>query len=723
MRRPASPARSRTDSRRRLLYVLMAISPPPPRARRRRSEAPALLLQRVAATPRGRRLLVGLGCVALLVVAAPLVINGAFQLLAEVAGSPPPRSFPADSLVLDRSGGQIADLHPPGSTRIPVPLTAVAPSMQKAIVDIEDRHFWSEGAVDIGRLAGAALHDAGGAGQGASTIPMQVVKLLYLNDNRTVSFKLQQIGLAERLVDSTSKPAILDDYLNDVFFGGGATGVQAASHRYFGIDAAALSLAQSALLAGLPNAPSADDPLVNPGAAKARQLQVLAAMAGSGDITAAVATAAADEPLHYAPFDIDDIDQAPAFVARAAQQVASSLHVDPTTAGLRITTTLDLAKQQYAQQSVAQQMAQLGGLHVTDGAAVEIDPHTGDVLAYVGSAGADAPGGQIDMAAAPRQPGSSFKLYTYATALATDKVSMVSPVLDGPISLPSGGGSSGTQPYSPLDYDRTWHGPQPVERALGNSLNAPAIRTELVTGIPPIVATARAMGVTTLTQPPNSYGPSLTLGTYAVPLWEMAQAGSVFASNGVLHHARFVLNVVRAGGTQQGLSTPQSRQVLDPRVAFVMNDMLSNDANRTMEFGSGSLLTVGGHQVAAKTGTSEDFRDNVTIGWTPQLVTATWVGNADDSPMHGTTGITGAAPIWHDIMAHELGSGADAWPAAPAGLQTAATPYGLAFFLPGTSPQTGEPALMTIGLPPQRAGDGGGGSDGHGQGGGRGGKH
>ncbi|MBV8529495.1 MAG: hypothetical protein JOZ75_14385, partial [Candidatus Dormibacteraeota bacterium] len=367
-------------------------------------------------------------------------------------------------------------------------------------------------------------------------------------------------------------------------------------------------------------------------------------------------------------------------------------------------------------------------LHVTDGAAVEIDPHTGDVLAYVASAGADVPGGQIDMAAAPRQPGSSFKLYTYTTALATGKASMVSPVLDAPISLPSGGGANGTQPYSPLDYDRMWHGPQPIERALGNSLNVPAIRTELVTGIPWIVATARAMGVTTLTQPPQSYGPSLTLGTYGVPLWEMAQAGSVFASGGTLHHARFVQSVVRTDGTQHGLASTGAQQVLDPRVAFLMNDMLSNDANRSMEFGSGGLLMVAGHQVAAKTGTSEDFRDNVTIGWTPSLVTATWVGNADDSPMHGTTGITGAAPIWHDVMAHEL-SGADAWPGAPSGLQSAASPDGLAFFLPGTSAQTGEPALMTIGAAPQRTGggkgDGGGGGDsgGQGQGGGHGGKH
>lgn len=676
-------------------------------------------VDRLTATPKRRRLLIAAGVAALFVLCAPILIQASLQLLANAAGDPAPRTFPADSVVVDRSGNQLADLHPQGTSRLPEPLSAISPAAEKAIVDVEDRHFWTEGAVDVGRLASAALSDAGGgSAQGASTLPMQLVKLLYLNDTRTVSFKLQQIGLAQRMVSTTPKPVILDEYLNDAYFGGGATGIEAAAHRYFGVAAHTLTLAQAALLAGLPNAPTANDPLVHPDSAKARQQQVLQAMVANGDITQSVAAAAAAEPLQLATTNIDDVNHAPAFVAVVARQVAASLHVDPTTAGLRITTTLDSARQQFAQQTVAAQVAQLGGLHVTDGAAVEIDPQTGDVLAYVSSAGSGVPGGLEDMAAAPRQPGSSFKLFTYATAIGTEKASMVSQVLDGPLTLPSGGGTSGTQPYSPLDYDRTWHGPQPVERALGNSLNVPAIRTEMVTGIPAIVQTARSMGVTTLGRPPQTYGPSMTLGTYPVPLWEMAQAGGVFAAQGVLHPARFVLSVTGNRGTRPGAGGAAQR-VLDPRVAFIMNSILTNDANRAMEFGTGSLLTVAGHTVAAKTGTSEDFRDNLTVGWTPHIVTATWVGNADDSPMHGTTGITGAAPIWHDIMAHEL-SGDDAWPAAPAGLQSATTQWGVAWFIAGTNPQTGEPALMTIGAPapapPHRGGGGTQGGGGHGGG-------
>jgi membrane peptidoglycan carboxypeptidase len=702
----------------------MSIAPPPVPPRRARAERARELVERLTATRRRRRLLVTAAVLAAVAICIPFLVNAAFQLLADVAGSPKPRVLAADSVVLDRTGRQIADLHPAGSSRLPVPLGAIAPSMQKAIVAIEDRHFWTEGAVDIGRLAGAAFGDAGGGNtQGASTIPMQLVKIEYLNDTRTISYKLEEIGLAQRLVQNTPKPVILNDYLNDAYFGSGATGVQAAAHVFFGVDARHLTLAQAALLAGLPNAPTANNPLTHPDAAKARQLQVLQALVSSGQVSGAEAVQAVQEPLQYAVSDIDDNNLAPAFVSRVAGQVASWLRRDPTTAGLHITTTLDLAKQEFAQQSVAAQVAQLGSLHVTDGAAVEIDPTTGDVLAYVGSAGTNVPGGLNDLAAAPRQPGSSFKLFTYSTALATGKASMVSQVLDGPITLPTGGGVNGMQPYSPLDYDRSWHGPQPLERALGNSLNVPAIRTELVTGIPPIVATAQKMGVTTLTQAPQTYGPSLTLGTYGVPLWQMAQAGSVFAASGTLHPTRIVLSIGGPSGTAERVPRLQAQPVLDPRVAFVMNTMLSNDANRAMEFGSGGLLTLPQHTIAAKTGTSEDFRDNVTIGWTPHLVTATWVGNADDSAMRGTTGITGAAPIWHDIMAHEL-TGEDSWPSPPEGLLSANTQWGLAYFLPGTSAQTGEPALMTIGAPPSASGGGRGeGGDNRNQGGGHGGGH
>ncbi len=628
------------------------------------------------------------------VLAAGVVAVGAqlaFALISSSAAPPAPRPLGADSIVVDSAGNVIADLHPPGETRLPVHLADVATAEQQAIVAVEDRSFWTEGPIDVGRLVASLWQDIrhDNAQQGGSTIPMQLAKVLYLTDDKSLDYKLRQVGLAGHLVSTMSKQQILEAYLNDVFFGEGATGIEAASHVYFGIPASKLDLAQAAMLAGLPNAPSLDDPIAHPADAAARQQTVLAAMVSSRDITPAQADAAAAEKLTFDGPQADDIDSQPPFVSRVVGQLTNQLHVDPERDGLRVTATLVPGLQQYAALSVHKQVEAVRGLGVSDGALVSVDPRTGAVVAYVGSAGVDPASAQIDMAAASRQPGSTFKLFTYSTALAERRVTMVTPVLDAPLTLPTGDGPDGLQPWSPLDYDRTWHGVLPVAEAFANSLNIPAIRTELVAGIPQVVATARSLGVTTLGRTDSSYGPSLTLGTYPVPLWEMAQAATAFANQGTLQPVTFVSSVKGGSGVELYHGTA-SREAIDPGAAAVVNKVLTNDRNRQLEFGLNSDLTLAGHLVAAKTGTSEDFRDNLTVGWTPHLVTATWVGNANDSPMHGTTGITGAAPIWHAFMLHALAGVADDWPAVPAGVQeTSVAGYGPAWFLSGTTPQTG----------------------------------
>jgi len=429
-------------------------------------------------------------------------------------------------------------------------------------------------------------------------------------------------------------------------------------------------------------------------AAAQRQGTVLAAMVTAGDITQQQADQATAEKLSYAGPQVDDVNTQPAFVARVADQVRSQLHLDPQRDGLTITTTLDPGLQQFAAQTVHAQVEAVRRLNVSDGALVSVVPQTGAVVAYLGSAGVDAGTSQIDMAAVRRQPGSTFKLFTYSTAFADRRVTMVTPVLDAPLTLPTGSGANGLQPWKPLDYDRTWHGVLPVAKAFPNSLNIPAIRTELATGIAPILGTARSMGVTTLDQPNSSYGPSMTLGTYPIPLWEMAQAVTTFADQGRMHPVTFLSSVRDATGREVYAGAPP-RQVMDPGVVHIVNQILTNDSNRQIEFGLGSDLTLAGHLVSAKTGTSEDFRDNLTVGWTPQLVTATWVGNANDSPMHGTTGITGAAPIWHAFMLHALKGVPDGWPAPPADVySTSAGGYPTAWFLSGTTPATGANLLL-----------------------------
>src|SRR5205807_7593178 len=307
-----------------------------------------------------------------------------------------------------------------------------------------------------------------------------------------------------------------------------------------------------------------------------------------------------------------------------------------------------------AEQTVASQVAAISRHNVTDGALVSIDPPSGEVIAYVASAGPNVPGAQIDLAAHPRQPGSTFKLFTYATALAEKKITMASPIEDSPLTLPTGGGPNGMQPYQVRNYDMKYHGTVPVAEALGNSLNIPAVKVELAAGTANVVHTARNMGVTTLDKADGSYGPSLTLGSYPVPLWEMAQAGTVFAAAGVLHPAHVIISAKDADGHELMPAAPAGRQVLDPGVTYIINAILTDDRNRQMEFGARSALTLDGHLVAAKTGTTTDFKDNFTVGWTPRLVTATWVGNANNTAMLGTTGITGAAPRWHAFMSQAL---------------------------------------------------------------------
>jgi membrane peptidoglycan carboxypeptidase len=299
------------------------------------------------------------------------------------------------------------------------------------------------------------------------------------------------------------------------------------------------------------------------------------------------------------------------------------------------------------------------------------------------------------MAAQPRQPGSTFKLFTYAAALSERRLSMLTPLRDLPFGLPSGGGSDGSARYQVHDYDLRYRGTVPVREALAGSLNVPAVKAELLTGIPHVVRMARALGVSTLTQPAGAYGASLTLGAYPVPLEEMAQTATVFAAEGWFRAEHVLLSVHDRGGGEL-LTRPPGHRALDAGVAFVMNAILADDANRAPVFGAHSALTIPGHLVAAKTGTTSDFRDNLTVGWTPRLAVATWVGNADNQPMHGATGLSGAAPIWNAVMTHALSGVRDGWAPPPDGVRQVEGGW----LLDGTSADTGaEPGAIDE-LPP-----------------------
>ncbi len=649
-------------------------SGPAPRPRRGRREPPS-----------DWRRLVGLVLVAALAAVVLLAVP-VTALARAYSALPTAVALPTDTVIYGQNDQVVADLHPPGTSRIPVTLAQIAPVMRTAVVAIEDHSFWTAPSFDLGRIVEAGVFDLvhHSAAQGASTIPEQVAKLLYLHDNKSISYKVKEILYGNELAAQMTKSQILDNYLNDVYFGQGATGIQAAAETYFGVSASQLTAPQATLLAGLLPAPSYLDPFSNMAGARTRQQAVVAAMVKYGNLSQAQATKILAAPPALASGSEAPVDYAPYFVDQVKVWLQSHYGAGYSTMGLRVYTSLNLALNQKAQQLVSADIARHQAMHMTDGALVAEDPTTGNIEVWVGGAGPSVPGGQIDMAAVPRQPGSTFKLFTYSAAITAHKVTMASPVLDSPLTFPTGGPGGG--PFVVHDYEGVYAGVVPIQVALGNSLNVPAVRVEMATGIPQVLAMARSMGVTTLTGPSSSYGPSMTLGAYPVPLWELAQAGSVFGAQGILHPAKFVLEVVNQSGAIIYTPKPQAQLVLSPQVAYIMNTILSRNNNRLLAFGPNTDLILPGHTAAVKTGTSNNYVDNLAVGWTPTLVGATWVGNASDAPMYGggINGISGAASLWNQFMEAALAKTPNTWYPTPTGLITQQVDGQAAYYLPGT---------------------------------------
>jgi membrane peptidoglycan carboxypeptidase len=634
--------------------------------------------------------------------------------------------LPLSTRIYDRTGKVLlAEIHQGSERRHLVPLAQIAPAMQRATIAVEDHDFYRHGGIDLPSIARAAFDDLvhGRIAQGGSTITQQLAKNVYLSDDRSILRKLDEAILAVEIEHRYSKSQILEAYLNRVYYGNQAYGVEAAAETYFGSHAADLSTAQASFLAGLPAAPSDLDPYLNLSGAKSRQRAVLAAMVRSGQLTQAEAAAAFAQPLRLQPVSAGSDVRAPHFVHWIASQLEKT-YGDRLVqqGGLTVITSLDWRLQSIAQSQVRSQVAALHDHHVTDGALVAVDPRTGGVLAMVGSAGIDVPGADYNMALVPRQPGSAFKIFTYSAGIESGKVTMGSWILDEPIRMQLSDGSF----YQPHNYDGSYHGWQPIPFALGNSLNIPAVKVEVAAGIPQVVDAARRMGVTSLNASPDSYQPSLTLGGYEVPLLDMAAGAGTLAAQGTYHRPQGIVKVVSHEGETLFSDDPRSRSRpgLSPQVSFIMSSMLADDRNRQLEFGRNSALVIPGHHVAAKTGTTSDFRDNLTVGYTPDLAVAVWVGNADHSPMQGVTGITGAAPIFHGFMVDALQGAADTWFSPPPGLQVIEVDGFTAYLLPGTVANQPPPPSMAIGSGGEGGhhghhggGGGGGGGDGDSDGG------
>lgn len=530
---------------------------------------------------------------------------------------------------------------------------------QQAVISVEDTHFYAHPGVDVnGVLRALWINVQGGEViAGGSTITQQVARNLLFDPEqraeRSLHRKLREMILALQLQSIYDKDAVLAMYLNQSYFGNLAYGIDAAARAYFGKLPAELSLAECALLAGLVQSPALYDPLTNPQAALARQSIVLDLMVRDGYITGTQAEAARIEPLNFSsvPFSI----QAPHFVMAVIKQLERLYAEEMYRDGLEVITTVDLDWQNAAQTVVQQALTGLNNRAVSananNAALVSINPLTGEVLAMLGSPNYfdETIDGAVNAALAFRQPGSTLKPFTYAVALDPTRETPWTPstmLLD--IETPFV--TRRLESYTPLNFGLVEHGPTSLREALASSFNIPAVVALEHVGIGPMIQLASNAGMTNLANNPE-LDLSVTLGGGEVRLLDLTQAYASFANGGYRVEPVFILNVTDQNGQVLYNYQPQapSLRIMDERVAYLITDILSDDFARIAGFGRYSALNIG-RPVAAKTGTTTDYRDNWIVGYTPELVTGVWVGNADNQPMQNVTGVSGAAPIWNQYM-------------------------------------------------------------------------
>jgi membrane peptidoglycan carboxypeptidase len=681
-----------------------------PRSRngvRRRSSAPRARKKARLTAPAGWLLRVFLLCV----IAIPSLVYTSPDYTAFANKLPDPTSVtaavPEDTILYAADGKTVlADLHPPGYQHYNERLQDMGTLLPEAVLSIEDRNFYNEPGVDPGGVARASMINwkAHGNVQGASTITQQLVKLRLVGNEPTLDRKFREALLSFEIERRYSKGDILEMYLNSAFFGNSAWGSSAAAQIYYHKKTKDLDLAQASMLAGLIRGPSVYNPLLDWKSAKNRQRDVLQAMVRDQKITALQAAQAFVEDISAPAHMYTPINRilAPAFVRYVTGQLVAKFGSDLTyTGGLHVTTTLNWSLQALAQKTVTNTVKSLSYRHLSQGALVSIDPTSGAIVAMVGSANPKANGGQYNLAVwPPRNPGSSMKIFTYTTAIASKRYSMTTPIADAPFAYrdPVSG-----EVYKPRNYDGKYHGTLQLQQAMANSLNIPAVKVELNVGVAQVVSMARKMGappyqlhydakgnpVYTTNDKLNTYGPSLTLGGYGETPLQMATGASVLAAKGVLHPPYAISRVVKGDQILLAHTKGQGdKKVLDPRVAFIMGQIMSDDTNRKMIFGLGSLLTLQGHRVAVKTGTTDQFADAWTIGFTPHMVTAVWVGNPDwrQKMTQGSDSFYTAAPVWHNFMQAALPALKlkNEWYPRPTGLISKWVGGKYAFYLPGT---------------------------------------
>ncbi|MEP7166959.1 MAG: transglycosylase domain-containing protein [Candidatus Woesebacteria bacterium] len=653
--------------------------------------------------------------------------------------------FPVSSKVLDRNGVLLYEFYG-DKNRTPVKLADLPKYVYQASIAIEDQRFYSHFGFDVEGIIRAVRNIIFKQQiQGGSTITQQLVKTTLLNREKTLTRKAKEAVLTILTEIRYSKDEILEMYMNHIPYGGTTWGVEAAAHVFFDKNAKDLTIGQAAYLAGLPQAPSAYSPFGSqPERGMARQKEVLRRMLEEKYITQEQFDTAAKEDLQFATKKIDI--KAPHFVFYIRDLLEEKYpDLDLAHGGYRIYTTLDENLQEKVQATVSAEIDKLARSKVGNGAALVIKPKSGEILAMVGSRDYyDAThDGQVNVTTRERQPGSSIKPLNYVTAFQLQKETPATMLLD----IPTCFQVDGQDNYCPKNYDGTFKGPTQARFLLGNSNNIGAVKTLALNGLENFIATASAMGIRTW-KDPSKYGLSLTLGGGEITMLDLATAYGTLANQGVRvnlnpiiriqdytgkiieeNHpddiAKTVDELTSENATPSGtfdIEEPVER-VLNRAPAYLISHILLDNNARVGAFGPSSQLVVPNQIVSVKTGTTNDLRDNWTVGYTPEYLTAVWVGNNDNSAMNRSlvSGVTGAAPIWNGIMRQVLKGSKAVWPDKPndivsgnvcitSGLlpdPAAPCPTRSEFFWSGTIPTALDPQprdtwiIPTLGIPPK----------------------
>lgn len=604
--------------------------------------------------------------------------------------------------IFDRNGKLLYEIFA-DENRSPVRLQDLPWYVPAATVAIEDQRFYEHHGLDFYGIARAALRNMFGSGnlQGGSTLTQQLVKVTLLTRERTLERKAKEAVLTLAVEFLFDKDEILEMYLNSVPYGGTSWGIEAAAQTFFDKPAKDLTLAEATFLTGLPQSPSRYSPFGNtPELGRERQKEVLRRLREEGKISSEEERAAAQEDLAFARKNFTIT--APHFVFYVRDQLIEEYGQNVVErGGLRVTTTLDLDVQNLAQATVSAEVADLERMRVSNGSALVMKPNTGEILAMVGSRdyfNATAEG-KINMTTRPRQPGSTLKPLGMAAAFSQRRANPATMLLD----IPTCFEQIGSSPYCPKNYDGSYRGPLLPRQALANSYNIPAVKIGALLGLEGYINALTSLGIGGW-RDLNQYGPSVALGASETSMLDLATAFGTMANSGVYvppvairkietydgevlfelddaARAAVFSELQKQGNTEPADQAPiisfdstrRPRRALEPQVTWLVSEYLSDNQARSAAFGTNSSLFIRNQKVAAKTGTTNDLRDNWTVGYTPQLVVATWVGNNNNQAMNQrlVSGVTGAAPIWNGIMKELIQQTPPNWPEKPVALKQA----------------------------------------------------